>query len=77
MRHLCHAENCRTEVPPSMLMCRKHWRMVPYKLQKAVWALYVPGQEIRKDPTGEYLEVAQEAIDAVAAKERGIGNVTS
>jgi len=77
VRHLCHAEKCRTEVPPRMLMCTKHWGMVPYKLQKAVWAHYVPGQEIRKDPTGEYLDAAMEAINAVADKERGIGNVTS
>lgn len=67
--HLCHAEGCGTAVPPRMLMCRRHWRMVPRALQDAVWAEYVPGQERRKDPTESYLDAAHEAIRAVAAKE--------
>jgi hypothetical protein len=52
-----------------MFMCGKHWRMVPKPLRDAVWATYVPGQEIRKDPTPEYLDITREAIDAVADKE--------
>jgi hypothetical protein len=67
--HLCHARNCATEVPPRMFMCRKHWYMVSKPLRDAVWAAYVPGQEIRKDPTGEYLLVTHKAIEAVAKKE--------
>ena len=67
--HLCHAEGCTVEVPPKMLMCRRHWRMVPARLQAAVWNAYVPGQERRKDPTGVYLAAAKAAIEAVAKKE--------
>lgn len=70
--HTCHAETCEVRVPPRLLMCRKHWRMVPYGLQVAVYAEYQPGQE-RLDgtafPTDSYLEVTREAIEAVAAKE--------
>ena len=68
--HLCHAKDCDEEVPPRMLMCYPHWRMVPKKLQAAVWDAYVPGQEIRKTPSRSYVKAAQEAIDAVAEKER-------
>ena len=68
-KHICHAEGCEVEVPPRLLMCARHWRMVPVAIQRAVWATYVPGQEIRKDPTSEYLRVAFEAIHAVAVKE--------
>jgi hypothetical protein len=68
--HLCHAEGCSTPVPPKMLMCLPHWRMVPKPLKDAVWDAYIPGQEIRKDPTAKYLDVAQSAIDSVADKER-------
>lgn len=67
--HRCHAEGCQTPVSPRMLMCKPHWRLVPSDLKDAVWAQYVPGQERRKDPTREYLNVAQAAVDAVAAKE--------
>lgn len=52
-----------------MFMCRPHWYMVPRNLRAAIWANYVPGQEMRKDPTPEYLEYAQKAVDAVARRE--------
>lgn len=68
-RHVCHAEGCTMEVPPRMLMCRRHWRMVPRSLQDAVWATYVRGQEVRKDPTAENLKAARAAIDYVANRE--------
>lgn len=67
--HRCHARFCSTSVPPRMLMCTAHWRMVPYRLQTDVWDAYVPGQEVRKDPTPEYLKAARAAINAVAEKE--------
>lgn len=54
-----------------MLMCKPHWLMVPKPLRRLVWQLYRAGQEIRKDPTAEYLEAAGRAIDAVAAIESG------
>lgn len=69
LRHECHADGCDVEVPPKMLMCLRHWRMVPRDLQKRVWAEYVPGQEVRKDPTDSYLDVQREAVDVVARKE--------
>jgi hypothetical protein len=56
-------------VAPRFLMCGRHWRMVDSYLQSDVWAHYVPGQELRKDPTMEYLRAAQAAIDCVARKE--------
>lgn len=68
--HLCHATNCTKRVPPRLLMCAPHWRMVPKPLQDAVWDTYVPGQERRMDPTGEYLDAAFAAIDAVANQEQ-------
>jgi hypothetical protein len=69
MKHTCHALRCETSVPPKMFMCLKHWRMVPRLLQSEVWATYVPGQEVRKDPTDEYLEVTKRARRAVAERE--------
>ena len=65
-RHICHAEGCQVEVLPRLLMCLKHWRLVPRAIQRRVWQEYEPGQEITKDPTPEYLDVMHEAIEAVA-----------
>jgi hypothetical protein len=67
--HHCHARGCEKEVPPKLLMCLPHWRMVPRDLQRAVWATYVPGQEVRKDPTPEYIQAHLAAVEAVARKE--------
>ena len=68
-RHTCHATGCTVAVPPRMFMCKRHWFMLPKSTRDAVWAVYVPGQEIRKDPTDEYLTVTQNAIDWLNAIE--------
>lgn len=57
------------EVPPKLLMCAKHWKMVPFPLQQLVWKHYRRGQEIDKNPSAQYLEVMRKAIEAVAAEE--------
>lgn len=72
VEHTCHAQNCERAVPPKLLMCGNHWRMVPHGLQRAVWATYRPGQEIDKCPSADYLKAARAAIEAVAAKESAL-----
>jgi hypothetical protein len=53
-----------------MFMHRGHWYMLTAKLRAAVWAAYVPGQEIRKNPSEAYLKAAREAIDYIEMKEK-------
>lgn len=65
-KHTCHARGCELGVPPRYLMCGMHWRRVPHALQLRVWATYRAGQEVTKDPSPEYLEAAQDAMNAVA-----------
>lgn len=71
-KHTCHARGCDTSCPPRMFMCRKHWFMLPKRMQDQVWENYTPGQE-RWDgtasPTDEYLRVTREIIEWLAAKE--------
>lgn len=69
MPHLCHALACPVEAPPKLLMCRRHWFMVPKPLQAEVWRCYRPGQERTKDPSSEYLLAAHKAVVAVAVRE--------
>ncbi len=68
--HKCHARDCGVAVPPEMLMCRRHWRMVPRKVQLAVWRHFRPGQEVEKDPSEAWHRAADAAIGFVAKSER-------
>lgn len=68
-RHACHAERCTRLVPGQLLMCPRHWFMVPKEIQHEVWINYRPGQAVTKDPSPAYLAAARKAITAVAAKE--------
>lgn len=78
MNHRCHAKGCTVAVPPRMLMCRRHWFMVPADLRAAVWDEYgrsgaAAGRATRlveyRDGGGPYMHAAEAAIAAVAAKE--------
>lgn len=74
MTHVCHADGCKVAVPPSMLMCLRHWRMVPRALQSAVWRTYRNGQEIDKRPSPAYMIARRAAVQAVAEKEKRCGS---
>jgi hypothetical protein len=49
-----------------MFMCKPHWFTLPKQMRDELWAAYVPGQERRMDPSGEYLDVAMRCVAYVA-----------
>lgn len=63
MTHTCHWRGCNVPVPPRMWGCKTHWFRLPKFLRDRIWATYVPWQEIRKDPSQDYLDAA-DAVDA-------------
>jgi hypothetical protein len=69
--HTCHATSCPVEVPPKMLMCKKHWGMVPKPIRNQVWATYQFGQENGTGPipSAAWHRAADRAICAVADQE--------
>lgn len=69
MKHLCHAIGCKKTVPPRMLMCIRHWKMVHGATQKLVWKTYRPGQERDKQPSSVYLIIQAMAVGQVAVTE--------
>lgn len=69
MIHRCHAIGCKQQCRPALLMCRRHWLMVPKALKTQVLAHYRPGQEDDKAPSRNYIEAATAAIKAVAMRE--------
>jgi hypothetical protein len=58
MTHHCHWPGCKKAVPPKLWGCLGHWKALPSDLQRRIWQTYVPGQEITKTPSREYLEAA-------------------
>lgn len=58
--HTCHWPTCKKAVAPKLWGCVTHRYFLPKRLRDKIWNTYVPGQEIRKDPSAAYLEVAQE-----------------
>ena len=67
MEHTCHARGCNKTCKPQLLMCYKHWCMVPQKLRNAVYEHYREGQCDDKDPSEEWHIAANAAIGYVAA----------
>ena len=63
MPHHCHWPGCPREVPPKLWGCKAHWFRLPLELRNRIWQTYVPGQEITKTPSAEYLEAAQAVED--------------
>ena len=68
--HTCHALDCPIEVRPEMLMCRRHWFMIPKTLRDRVLETYRNGQCDDMQPSAEWIAAERAAVDAVAAKER-------
>ena len=68
MSHTCHWPGCKTEVPPAMWGCKRHWFTIPPHLRNKIWATYVPGQEITKLPSKAYVEAAKEVQAWIEAR---------
>ena len=67
--HHCHARNCVVHTKPEMLMCLRHWRIVPRDIQRAVWSTYRGGQCDDMRPSTSWHEAADAAIGYVALQE--------
>lgn len=66
----CEAEGCLCVVPSEMLMCRRHWRMVPKRNQEEVW-LYWKQVERGVYGAAELHRIAKSnAIESVRKQER-------
>lgn len=56
--HTCHWPGCDKLVPAAMWGCKPHWFKLPIVLRNMIWASYRPGQEVNKNPSDEYVQVA-------------------
>ncbi|MFZ5621142.1 MAG: hypothetical protein ACOY5W_08995 [Pseudomonadota bacterium] len=69
--HACRAHGCCSQIPPELLLCGRHWKMVPKELKRALWKLSRPGSDATKRTSDRYLTAAANAINAVAEIEQG------
>jgi hypothetical protein len=67
--HHCHARGCTIAVKPELLMCARHWRLVPRRVQREVWATYRRGQCDDMKPSEAWHVAADAAIGWVATQE--------
>lgn len=58
--HTCHWPGCNKQVPPAMWGCKEHWFSLPQRLRIKVWAAYRIGQEVKMNPSAEYIAVVKE-----------------
>jgi hypothetical protein len=63
MKNVCHALMCNKKIGATMLMCKKHWFMVPKNLRDAIWETFFNGNR------ESHLQNCSEARRIVAEKE--------
>jgi len=66
-KHHCHWAGCDKQVPPAMWGCKDHWFRLPASIRRAIFAAYVPGQEINGTPSAAYIAVAKQAQEWIIA----------
>lgn len=69
VEHTCHAQGCNAHVKPELLMCRRHWFMVPSNIRTAVNVHYRPGQCEDMDVSRPWSDAANAAIRSVFQQE--------
>jgi hypothetical protein len=78
--HHCHAFGCTTPCRPTLLMCARHWSMVPKDIQAEVYSTYKKGQCDTKTPSRDWIKASLKARLSVAQQEKhenGINYCTS
>ena len=68
MFHTCPADGCMKDVRNDMLMCPRHWGMVPKPLQNAVYRAWRNGDG---EGSPAHAQAIHAAIDAVDRKLAG------
>lgn len=68
--HECAATGCSARLPHRLLMCAKHWRLVPGPLQSKLYRAY------RKADTTGRAVLSQLYVDAVAERVAAVEDAT-
>ena len=66
-KKMCFAKGCETRIARGLLMCARHWAMIPRGLQLAVTTHNAA--RMRGMGAGPYIDAIRAAAEAVAQKE--------
>lgn len=69
--HYCPVGECTVKVPNVMLMCAKHWRLVPKPLARAVYHHWHDGRPDRRHR--EACRMATAAVDLILEERKAGG----
>ena len=67
----CFVGECGQRIPPTLLMCRRHWAMVPPDLGDAVYREYRRGKQRGEHPSRAWAKAAMAARRHVEGVLRG------
>lgn len=70
--HTCAIQDCGVVISDQMLMCRWHWKKVPFDLATALVAAW---NAFRRDETGSrarYVKLRNECVAAVTQQIQGV-----
>jgi len=68
----CFAEGCEARIPRRLLMCAKHWKLVPQRLQIEVYETLDAWQHLGSPaPYQAAIEAARVAVAELEAQRQG------
>ena len=67
--HKCAARSCDKRISLNLLMCGRHWMLLPRRIRERIWSEYHKGIADGTHPTGAYALAVDEAVRAVDGKE--------
>lgn len=69
--HACPIERCvKVNLPDHLLMCRRHWSMVPSVLKRAVYGAYANGKGLGSEELASAQDEAIKAVEERLAERR-------
>jgi hypothetical protein len=63
MIHKCAADGCKREISIALLMCPRHWKLVPKRIQSLIW------RTVNSSDRNRYFSHVTDAIRAVSRAE--------
>ncbi len=68
-KHECAAPGCHAQIPPHLVMCQRHWFMLPRGTRQAINDVYQRGPTGGRSTDPRFLALVQDAAAWLAEHE--------